>query len=415
MKSRVVGGGVFMKFELLVAIRYLRAKRKQAVISLITLISVVGVAAGVAALIIALAINAGFREDLKKKLLGAQADVSLIARGRAGIPDYMQVTTEVEQVPGVIFAAPAVYETVLVTSETQSKGVVLKGILPEMESRLSALSSNMVEGSLKDFHDDSIIIGKELATSLGTFKGDHLRITSVETRLTPVGAVPRYRIFEVAGLFSSGLYDYDSSWVYVPLATAQRLIGSGDVVKTIEVKVNNLDEAKIIGQKIIDRLGGDLDFTDWMTMNRSIFQALRLERLVMFITIGLIVLVAALNIVATLIMMVLEKTRDIAILMSMGATNDNVRRIFILQGVIIGVIGTFFGVVIGQIACQLADRYHLISLAPDVYTIAYVPFKAAPLDSIIVSVAAIFISFLATLYPSAAASKLQPVEALRYE
>jgi lipoprotein-releasing system permease protein len=404
-----------MKFELLVAIRYLRAKRKQAVISLITLISIVGVAAGVAALIIALAINAGFREDLQRKLLGAQAHVSLVPRGRAGIADYMRITAEVEQIPGVIFAAPAIYETVLVTSETQSKGVVLKGIIPEMESRLSALSSNMVEGSLNDFHDDSIIIGKELATSLGTFKGDRLRITSVETRLTPVGAVPRYRIFEVAGVFSSGLYDYDNSWVYVPLATAQSLIGSGDVAKTIEVKVDDIYQAKTIGQMLVQSEGRDLDFTDWMTMNKSIFQALRLERVVMFITIGLIVLVAALNIVATLIMMVLEKTRDIAILMSMGATSDNVRRVFILQGVIIGVIGTLFGVGIGQIACRLADRYHLISLAPDVYTIAYVPFKAAPVDSVIVAVAAIVISFLATLYPSAAASKLQPVEALRYE
>ncbi len=405
-----------MKFELLVAIRYLRAKRKQAVISLITLISVIGVGAGVAALIIALAINAGFREDLQKKLLGAQAHVSLMPRDRVGgIADYMRITQEVEQVPGVVFAAPAVYQTVLISSQSQAKGVILKGIIPEMESRLSSLSDNMVEGSLKDFHDNSVIIGKELSKTLGTFKGDHLQVISVETRLTPLGAVPRSRILEVAGLFSSGLYDYDSSWVYVPLSTAQRLFGLGDVVQTIEVNVNDIYQARTIGRKIIDRVGGNLEFTDWMTMNQSILQALGLERLVMFITIGLIVLVAALNIVATLIMMVLEKTRDIAILMSMGATNDNIRGIFILQGVIIGVIGTVFGVLIGQITCHLADKYHLISLAPDVYTIAYVPFKAAPLDSVIVAASAIIISFLATLYPSAAASKLQPVEALRYE
>jgi len=405
-----------MKFELLVAIRYLRAKRKQAVISLITLISVIGVGAGVAALIIALAINAGFREDLQKKLLGAQAHVSLMPRDRVGgIADYMRITQEVEQVPGVVFAAPAVYQTVLISSQAQAKGVILKGIIPEMESRLSSLSDNMVEGSLKDFHDNSVIIGKELSKTLGTFKGDHVQVISVETRLTPLGAVPRSRILEVAGLFSSGLYDYDSSWVYVPLSTAQRLFGLGDVVQTIEVNVNDIYQARTIGRKIIDRVGGNLEFTDWMTMNQSILQALGLERLVMFITIGLIVLVAALNIVATLIMMVLEKTRDIAILMSMGATNDNIRGIFILQGVIIGVIGTVFGVIIGQITCHLADKYHLISLAPDVYTIAYVPFKAAPLDSVIVAAAAIIISFLATLYPSAAASKLQPVEALRYE
>jgi len=404
-----------MKFELLVAIRYLRAKRKQAVISLITVISIIGVAAGVAALIISLAITAGFAEDLQKKLLGAQPHISLLPKGREGIADYMRITKEVEQVPGVVFAAPAVFQTVLISTEVQNKGVVLKGILPEMETRMSALSENMIEGSLKEFTENSIIIGKELASSLGTFKGDRVKIVSGETRLTPLGGVPRTRSFQVTGLFSAGLYDYDSSWVYVPIAAAQRLLGLNDVASTIEVKVGDIYQARVIGRKIIDRVGSNLEFTDWMTMNQSIFQALRLERLVTAITIGLIVLVAALNIVATLIMMVLEKTRDIAILMSMGATKDKIRGIFILQGVIIGVIGTFCGVVVGQTVCYFADKYHLIGLAPDVYTIAYVPFRAEPVDSIIVAVSAVLISFLATLYPSAAASRLQPVEALRYE
>ena len=404
-----------MKFELLVAIRYLRAKRKQAVISLITVISIIGVAAGVAALIISLAITAGFAEDLQKKLLGAQPHISLLPKGREGIADYMRITKEVEQVPGVVFAAPAVFQTVLISTEVQNKGVVLKGILPEMETRMSALSENMIEGSLKEFTENSIVIGKELASSLGTFKGDRVKIVSGETRLTPLGGVPRTRSFQVTGLFSAGLYDYDSSWVYVPIAAAQRLLGLNDVASTIEVKVGDIYQARVIGRKIIDRVGSNLEFTDWMTMNQSIFQALRLERLVTAITIGLIVLVAALNIVATLIMMVLEKTRDIAILMSMGATKDKIRGIFILQGVIIGVIGTFCGVVIGQTVCYFADKYHLIGLAPDVYTIAYVPFRAEPVDSIIVAVSAVLISFLATLYPSAAASRLQPVEALRYE
>ncbi len=404
-----------MKFELLVAIRYLRAKRKQAVISLITVISIIGVAAGVAALIISLAITAGFAEDLQKKLLGAQPHISLLPKGREGIADYMRITKEVEQVPGVVFAAPAVFQTVLISTEVQNKGVVLKGILPEMETRMSALSENMIEGSLKEFTENSIVIGKELASSLGTFKGDRVKIVSGETRLTPLGGVPRTRSFQVTGLFSAGLYEYDSSWVYVPIAAAQRLLGLNDVASTIEVKVGDIYQARVIGRKIIDRVGSNLEFTDWMTMNQSIFQALRLERLVTAITIGLIVLVAALNIVATLIMMVLEKTRDIAILMSMGATKDKIRGIFILQGVIIGVIGTFCGVVIGQTVCYFADKYHLIGLAPDVYTIAYVPFRAEPVDSIIVAVSAVLISFLATLYPSAAASRLQPVEALRYE
>jgi lipoprotein-releasing system permease protein len=404
-----------MKFEFLVAVRYLKAKRKQAVISLITVISIVGVAAGVAALIIALAINAGFREDLQNKLLGAQAHISLLPKGNEGIPNYLEVTRQVDAVPGVVVAAPAVFQTVLVSSGAQNQGVFLKGIIPEMESKISALSDNIVEGNIENFDDNSIIIGKELAAAIGTYKGDRVRILSAQTRLTPLGGLPRSHTFEVKALFSSGLYEYDKTWVYVSMAAAQRLMGVGDVASAIEVKVDDLYQSKAIGQQIIERAGENLDFTDWMAMNQSIFQALRLERLVMFITIGLIVMVAALNIVATLIMMVLEKTRDIAILMSMGATRENVRRIFVLQGVVIGIIGTILGVIIGQTACYFADKYQLISLAPDVYTIAYVPFKAQPLDSAIVAVSAILISFLATLYPSAAASKLQPVEALRYE
>ncbi|HLH31878.1 MAG TPA: lipoprotein-releasing ABC transporter permease subunit [Terriglobia bacterium] len=405
-----------MKFELLVAIRYLKAKRKQAVISLITVISIVGVGAGVAALIIALAINAGFREDLQKKLLGAQPHISLQSRDKSrGIPDYQRIVKEVEQVPGVVAAAPAIYQIALVSGAAGNKGVTMKGVVPEMESRMSALSQNMVEGSLNDFHGDSIIIGKELAKSLGTFKGDHLQIITAETHITPLGEVPRRRVLEVVGLFSSGLYDYDTTWVYVPLITAQQLLGYGDIAAVVDVKVNDIYQVKPIGHQIVDRLGGNFEFTDWQDLNQSIFQALQLEKLVMFITIGLIVVVAALNIVATLIMMVVEKTRDIAILLSMGATTHQIRRIFILQGVIIGIVGTFFGVIVGQLVCYFADKYHLISLAPDIYTIAYVPFKAAPLDSVIVALSAILISFIATLYPSAAASRLQPVEALRYE
>ena len=404
-----------MTFELLVAIRYLKAKRKQAVISLITIISIVGVAAGVAALIIALAINAGFRDDLQKKLLGAQAHVSLLSKSRDGLPNYLEVTKQVEQVEGVVTAAPAVFQTVLISSPVASKGVFLKGIIPEKESHMSALSENIVQGSVKNFNDESIVLGQELANSLGSFLGDRVRVLSAETRLTPLGPITRNRTFEVVGIFSSGLYDFDSGWIYVSMKAAQALLGVGDIASVIEVKVADIYQANAIGHRIVEKVGGDLDFTDWMSMNRSIFQALRLERLVMFITIGLIVMVAALNIVATLIMMVLEKTRDIAILLSMGATPFQIRRIFILQGVVIGVVGTAFGVVLGNLICYFADTYRLISLAPDVYTIAYVPFRAQWLDSVIVAASAILISFLATLYPSSAAAKLQPVEALRYE
>ncbi len=404
-----------MRFELLVAVRYLKAKRKQAVISLITIISIVGVAAGVAALIIALAINAGFTEDLQKKLLGAQAHIRIARKDTVGINDYLNVSRQAEQVEGVVAAAPSIYQPVLISSASVDHPAQMKGVIPEMESRMSALSSNIVEGRFEDFGEGSIIVGRELANAIGVKVGDRVSLLSSQTTVSPLGAMPTSKGFRVVAIFSSGLFDLDSNFVFVPLAEAQRLLRIGDVVSTIEVKVSRIYEAKAIGQRIVEKLGGGFEFEDWISLNKSIFQALELERLVMFITIGLIVIVAALNIVATLIMMVLEKTRDIAILMSMGATKENIKRVFILQGVIIGVIGTAFGIVIGHAISYVADKYHLISLAPDVYTIAWVPFRAEPFDTVIVALSAILISFLATLYPSAAASRLQPVEALRYE
>ena len=404
-----------MRFEFLVAVRYLKAKRKQAAISLITFISIAGVGAGVAALIIALAINAGTTEDLQNKLLGAQAHVSILRRDRTGIEDYVELTRQTEQVRGVVAAAPSLYQTVLISSNSANHGVVIKGIIPDMESRMSALSSNIVQGSLKDFGEDSIVIGKELANAIGAFVGDEVVIVSSEPTISPIGSMPTSRSFKIVAIFSSGLYDLDATWVYAPLHAVQRLLHVNDVVRTIEVKLADIWAAKQIGAEIVAKLGRNLDYDDWMSLNKAIFQALQLERVVMFITIGLIVIVAALNIVAMLVMMVLEKTRDIAILMSMGATQENIRRVFILQGVIIGVIGAIAGLILGNVLSIIADRYHLISLPADVYSIAYVPFHPRVLDSLIVAASAVLVSFLATLYPSAAASRLRPVEALRYE
>ena len=408
-----------MNFELLVAIRYLKAKRKQAAISVITVISILGVTVGVAALIIALAINAGFRIDLQRKLLGAQPHIALQTKDGTGIPDYINLTKQIEQMDGVVAAAPSVYQTVLLIGARRNQGVFLKGIIPESETRMSALGKNIVRGDLRNFTDDSIVIGQELAEALGVEVGEDIKVVSATMTTTPEGPRPRQNTLTLVAIFSSGLYDLDNSWVYVPLARAQRLMGIGpDVVSTIDVKVRDedLDRAPQIAETLKNKLGNPhLDSTNWIELNRSIFEELNLERLVMSLTIGLIVVVAALNIVAMLTMMVLEKTRDIAILLSMGATGRQIRKIFIWQGVLIGVVGTFFGVIFGNLISFLADKYHVVHMSPEFFSIAYVPFRTSLLDSVIIAASAILISFLATLYPSAAAAKMQPVEALRYE
>ena len=404
-----------MRFEFLVAVRYLKAKRKQAVVSLITVISVIGVAAGVAALVIALAINAGFRRDLQDKLLGASAHITILKPTREGILNYRSLSEQAAAVEGVVAASPALHQTVLLSTGVNSDGVVIKGVIPELEAERSDVFDTLLEGRFEDLEGNSVIIGENLARSLGSFLGDRLQVMSAETRITPVGPLPRTRILEVVGIFKSGLFQFDSGWVFAPIGVVQGLIGAGDIASSIEVQIDDIDESETIATEILAVLDQDLDFTDWKTQNSSIFEALQLERLVMFITIGLIVIVASLNIVVTLVMMVLEKTRDIAVLMSMGATRENIRRVFVAQGVIIGVIGTFLGLIVGNLVSYLADAYRLVSLAPDVYSIAYVPFRLSPFDSAIVAVAAILISYLATIYPSRAASKLQPVEALRYE
>jgi lipoprotein-releasing system permease protein len=404
-----------MRFEFLVAIRYLKAKRKQAVVSLITVISIIGVAAGVAALVIALAINAGFRQDLQEKLLGASAHITFLKPTRDGISNYLALSDQVRTHDAVVAVSPALHQTVLLTTGVNNRGVVMKGVIPAMEASRSDVLGTLLEGRLEDLEGNTVIIGEDLAHSLGSFLGDRLQVLSAETRLTPMGPLPRTRILEVVGIFKSGLYDFDSGWVFAPIGAVQGLIGVGDVASSLEVQIDDIDESGVIASEILAVLDQDLDFTDWKTQNSSIFQALQLERLVMFITIGLIVIVASLNIVVTLVMMVLEKTRDIAVLMSMGATEENIRRVFVAQGVIIGVIGTFLGLIVGNLVSYVADTYHLVSLAPDVYSIAYVPFRLSFLDSGIVAVAAVLISYVATIYPSRAASKLQPVEALRYE
>jgi len=411
-----------MKFELFVALRYLRAKRKQAAISIITLISILGVTAGVTALIVALAISRGFRDDLQSKLLRGTSHINVLPVDvKEGLANYPALVSKIKTVKGVRSATPAIYSAVLV-SAARPDGIMLKGMAVDDTEFLAQGFFDVLQGSALDLAAppgdpvrDRIALGTEVAKRLGTFVGDFVSILSDEGTLSPVGNVPVSRKFKVVAIFSSGLADFDSSWGFTSLRSAQRLFGTGDLVSLIECHLSDIYQVKPISREILKVLGPGYVTKDWQEQYRPIFQALQLERLVMIITIGLIVLVAALNIIIVLIMMVMEKNRDIAVLVSMGATQGTIRRIFMLQGVIIGVFGSFVGSIAGSLICWVCDKYQLIRLETDVYSISHVPFRSSLWDVLLVSAAAIAISFLATLYPSKNAAQLDPVVALRYE
>jgi lipoprotein-releasing system permease protein len=427
-----------MQFELFVAARYLRAKRRQAVIGIITVISIIGVAAGVASLIIALAINNGFRQDLQDRLLGSMSHVNLLRVESDGIHHWEELLTRLEKQPHVVAGAPAMYEQVLISRGAHAQGAVLKGIIPSYERRVSDILDTVKQGSAAplDLPADQpsspsgennqlsakvtsslppIVLGQDMANSLGAQVGSLVTVTSPQGELTPFGIVPKYARFKVVGIFSSGFYDSDSSWGFIRLSDAQRLFDLGDVVSVLEFKVDDIYRAPEIGRELEAAAGKGFMSTNWMEQNKAIFRALRLERVVTFITIGLIVFVAALNILISLIMMVMEKTRDIAVLVSMGAKKRQVRRIFMYQGLLIGLIGTVIGLVLGYGLSFVAGHYRLLSLSAEVYSIDYVPFAPRVLDGALVAFVAIAISFIATLYPSWSAASVLPAEALRYE
>ncbi|HYY68576.1 MAG TPA: FtsX-like permease family protein [Terriglobales bacterium] len=427
-----------MRFELFVASRYLRAKRRQAVISVITAISVIGVAAGVASLIIALAINNGFRQDLQERLLGSTAHINLMRVENDGIRDWPALMEQLSKEPHVKAAAPALFEQVLISRGARARGGILKGVLPEYEKKVSELLQTVKFGSAEELNSPNlqitnyksqippdspkriaqmppIILGKDMADDLGATVGSVVLVTSPQGELTPFGLVPKYVRFRVAGIFKSGFYDYDTGWAFIRLADAQRLFGLGDVISVIEFKVDDIYQAGVIGKEIERDAGKGFMATNWMEQNRQLFHALKLERVVTFITIGLIVLVAALNILISLIMMVMEKTRDIAVLMSLGTRRAQVRNVFVYQGALIGTLGTAIGLVLGYTLSWIGAHYRLVSLSPEVYSIDYVPFAARVLDGIVVAVVALAVSFVATIYPSWSASRILPAEALRYE
>jgi lipoprotein-releasing system permease protein len=414
-----------MRFELFVAMRYLRAKRRQAVVGVITIISIVGVAAGVASLIIALAITNGMRRDLQDRLLGSTAHVQLMRVASDGIRDWRSLTARLLQVPHVKAAAPGLYEQVLISRGARSGGAMIEGIVPQQERTVSDLLSNVTLGSAaaldpqtgsnQDQAPPPIVIGHDLADTIDAKVGSTVLVTSPQGELTPLGLIPKFQRFRVVGIFHSGFYQYDSSMAFTSLADAQRLFGEPDVVSVISFKVDDLYRADQIGATIEQAAGPGFLTTNWMEQNRPLFRALQLEQIVTFIVIGLIVCVAALNILTALTMMVMEKTRDIAVLMSFGVKPRQVRTIFLLQGLLIGVTGTFLGLIAGYGLSWVGGHYHFIHLSAEVYSIDYLPFAARWRDGLIVAAVSLAVSLLATLYPSSSAARVLPAEALRYE
>jgi lipoprotein-releasing system permease protein len=411
-----------MPFELRIALRYLTARRKQAFISVISAISVLGVVVGVMALMVALGLMTGLQREIRSKILGATAHISIFRSGNEPFDNYREVVAKVRTVPHVLGSAPTVYGKGLMLTAGGSAVATLKGIVPAMERSVTDLASQVEEGQLDALERSDagslppILLGRDLASTLGVGVGDVVTVTSPEGRLSPLGMLPRVTKFRVAGTVHSGLYEFDSQWAYVPLSVAQRLFtGGSDSASLVEVRLDDIYAVRAVAPHILAALGEGYLTTDWIMMNQSLFSALWLEKVAIGITIGLIVMVAALNIVATLILLVMEKHKDIAILVSMGASRGAITRIFMLQGTVIGALGTLTGAVLGWGLCRLLDHYKLIRVPVDVYQVSYVPFTLLPLDAATVIVGAVLICFLATIHPARGASRLDPAEALRYE
>jgi lipoprotein-releasing system permease protein len=407
-------------YELFISLRYLKARRKQAFVSVISFISISGVAIGVMALIIVLGVMTGFSDDLRTKILGAKSHLVVYQMG-AGMPDYRQIIQELTSVPGVVSATPAMLNQVMISSPSNTVGPMIKGIDAESAPTVTTLGSIIKEGSLTDLNKElpsglpGIILGKELALILGVVTGDEIKVISPFGTMTPAGMMPRASRFQVAGIFDSGMYEYDSSLAYISLAQAQAFFNQPDVATEIEVKVEDIYRVKQLSLKIQDHLGTRYQVRDWMEMHKNLYAALKLEKMAMFVILVLIILVASFNIVGTLIMVVRDKHKDIAILKSMGAQSMSIMKIFILEGLIIGFTGTALGILGGFILAAVQNTYHIVGLPPDVYYISHLIIKITPRDLILVTVSAISISLMATLYPSWQAAQLAPVETLRYE
>ncbi len=406
-----------MKYEFFIAKRYLTAKRKQAFISVITFISVLGISIGVMALIIAIALITGFHNDVQDKILGSTAHLMVSDMTGEGIKNYPDLIKEIEAIPGVVMASPVIYDHVLIRGPYKTDPALLRGIVFDLERQSSPWLDEMEQGQIPDSDApvSGIVLGRELAYSIGAGIGDEVTVFTSATRLSPMGMNPKRKTFEMTGIFQTGLYEFDSTSALINLNTAQKIFSLNNRVNMIQVRITEIFKAPAMKEKVESIRPGEVYGTTWMELNESLFSALKLEKKLMFLTITLIVFVAALNIIATLILMVMEKTRDIGVLKAMGANAQSIKKVFFLQGAFIGIIGTAVGTVLGLVWCWFANTFELIKVPSDIYEIAFVPFRIKYYDLLLIILVTLLISFLSTIFPAHRASKVDPVKALKYE
>jgi len=424
-----------LPYEVFIGLRYLRAKRRNRTISFNTLISIAGVTIGVAALIATLGIMTGFKEDMQAKILGTNSHIIVTTRTGETIKGYTALTDKIAAVPEVVAATPFIFKQILLISESGSHGVVLRGIDVRRETTVTEIAKNLRAGTLEDLERlgpadkltpvspdqpeasaqplPGIIIGKELSLRLGVFLGDRLNVVSPVGPISALGMIPKVRGYRVAGVFEAGMFEYDSSLAYVSIKQAQEFFNMGDAVTGIEVKVADVFAADRIAQVIERTIGFPYWARDWMKLNKNLFSALKMEKFMMFVLLVLVVIVASFNIVSTLTMIVVEKHREIAILKAMGATGKAVMRIFMLNGLVIGVVGTAIGIPLGYGFCWAIQEFY--TLPGDVYYLSHIPVNIKVMDVLTVAISAITITFLATIHPCRQAARLDPAEAIRYE